>query len=85
MENEQEIDIVFLDGETRRVSGMTFSICCAKAAYQRVIEGACTHKELAVNEKACRLVKAAGIQPNALLEAHAENETTGSEEDERNQ
>ena len=60
-EFQQEIDIVFLDGETRRTAGMTFSICCVKAAYQRVTEGACSHKQLAVNEKACQLVLAPAL------------------------
>lgn len=53
---EQTIDIVFLDGETRRASGLTFSVCCVKAAYQRMTEGAYTHKELGINEKACRKI-----------------------------
>jgi hypothetical protein len=50
-------DIVFLDGETRRAQGVNFSVACVNAAYQRLQEGAWTHAELGVNEKACRKIQ----------------------------
>lgn len=56
-EHETAMSIVFLDGNEFIAYGHTFSICCVNAAYQRVQQGACTHKELTVDEKACSIIQ----------------------------
>jgi hypothetical protein len=57
---DSTFDIVFLDGETRRAQGVNFSVACVNAAYQRLQEGAKTHAELGVNEKACKKIQDGG-------------------------
>ena len=54
---DSTFDIVFLDGETRRVQGASFSVACVNAATRRIQEGAKSHAELAVNSGACRKIQ----------------------------
>jgi len=51
---EKGIKVVFIDGQVRDVAEITFSRCLVSAAYQRLLEGACTYREFAVDVEATK-------------------------------
>lgn len=50
----QTFTVHFLDGAQREVRAVTFAAALVVAAYTRVLEGACTHRQLTPAEALCR-------------------------------